>query len=546
MNICKLFCSSKFIKLFLFISNVKKFNIKFSINFASKSYRENFKLYFLVNITILFSDQQIDIEALQYIKDSHIAILLKNFPLGIHIKFEHYIEQFQKKCKSDESNLNPGINIINTNQTKSISPRIQADVKYINESFQLEKILLNNVQVWNESCRNLLVEIIINNLIKNHTNMTIKLTNYIADVIVAVFPSEIKDIYFIKDVINKSPKGKLYCKYFNTIRCMSQNGLIPAIEKEPSTSKIKLTCTIDNLQIPLEIETESENVANYLSNHDMTWPEIEEIWRKTINYRLQFMKKHNTAEIFNKWQHYTKPMGYKLVSFCYKYNFKFKILTFIKYIADTVILDERVKDCGSKIIIEKLKNTPNLSNNSKFLIIMYLLHSVLIPTSRKVTRDENGKKSYIKYVIKDSQNSIIKITETASEMEALLKKMTQKEGPIQPCILIVGTLFDPKQILIYFDTVKYMTFTILKAFDVCFKIFHVFNVEYPHESEDIWLFLQKVFYNIHNKYDKSCTLIKQISSELTSTRLGRTTWWSKTLKYSINCTLNGTTNRNCN
>ncbi len=29
----------------------------------------------------------------------------------------------------------------------------------------------------------------------------------------------------------------------------------------------------------------------------------------------------NTAEIFNKWQHYTKPMGYKLVSFCYKYNF---------------------------------------------------------------------------------------------------------------------------------------------------------------------------------------------------------------------------------
>lgn len=27
-------------------------------------------------------------------------------------------------------------------------------------------------------------------------------------------------------------------------------------------------------------------------------------------------------------------------------------------------------------------------------------------------------------------------------MEALLKKMTQKEGPIQPCILIVGTLFD--------------------------------------------------------------------------------------------------------
>lgn len=58
-------------------------------------------------------------------------------------------------------------------------------------------------------------------------------------------------IFFIKDAINKSLKVKLYCKYFNTIRCMRQNGLIPAIEKEPSTSKTKLTRTIDNLQIPL-------------------------------------------------------------------------------------------------------------------------------------------------------------------------------------------------------------------------------------------------------------------------------------------------------
>ncbi|CAH1732642.1 unnamed protein product, partial [Aphis gossypii] len=140
--------------------------------------------------TILFLDQQIDIEALQYIKDSHIAILLKNFPLRIHIKFEHYIEQFQKKCKSDESNLNP-----------------------------------------------------------------------------------------------------------------------------------------DN----------------------MTWPEIEEIWRKTINYKLQFIKKYNTAEIFNKWQHYTKPMGYKLIGIdfhkiysrysCFITKFEEASSKLIK------ILDERIKDC---------------------------------------------------------------------------------------------------------------------------------------------------------------------------------------------------------
>lgn len=87
--------------------------------------------------------------------------------------------------------------------TNLILPGI-VDSKKINERFQLDKILLNNVQgslmldyyktnsVLNLICRNLLVEIIINNFITNQTNVTIKLANYIADVIVTAFPSKIK------------------------------------------------------------------------------------------------------------------------------------------------------------------------------------------------------------------------------------------------------------------------------------------------------------------------------------------------------------------
>lgn len=74
---------------------------------------------------------------------------------------------------------------------------------------------------------------------------------------------------------------------------------------------------------------------------------------------------------------------------------------------------------------------------------MYLLHSIFIPTSRKVTLDDNGKKSYTKYSIKDSQNTFIKICETAAEMEVLIVKLGQKE-PIQPCVLVIGSLINPK------------------------------------------------------------------------------------------------------
>lgn len=144
---------------------------------------------------------------------------------------------------------------------------------------------------------------------------------------------------------------------------------------------------------------------------------------------------------------------------------------------------------------------------------MYLLHSIFIPTSKKVTHDENGKKGFIKFSIKDSKNSFIIIKPTAVEMDATLQTISNK-GPIQPCVLVIGSLMDPKQILIYFDSIKYKIFSAMKAYDMCFKIFHVFNVEYPIESNDVWLFIQTFFYNIKTIYDKSNVLIKQISVEL--------------------------------
>jgi len=105
------------------------------------------------------------------------------------------------------------------------------------------------------------------------------------------------------------------------------------------------------------------------------------------------------------------------------------------------------------------------------------------------------------------------VTSTAVEMESKLEKLAMK-GPIQPCILVVGSLLDPKQIMVFFDNIKYKMFSAVKAIDICFKIFHVFNVEYPIESNDVWLFIQTFFYNIKTKYDKTNYLIKQVINKL--------------------------------
>lgn len=73
-----------------------------------------------------------------------------------------------------------------------------------NNVFQLQNVLTNNAQgslildyynknkVLNESCRNILVETIISDIIQRDGVMTLKLENCIAEAIVGSFSTEIK------------------------------------------------------------------------------------------------------------------------------------------------------------------------------------------------------------------------------------------------------------------------------------------------------------------------------------------------------------------
>jgi hypothetical protein len=64
----------------------------------------------------------------------------------------------------------------------------------------------------------------------------------------------------------------------------------------------------------IEIEPNSEHLSKYLVDTELTWPEVEDIWIKTVNFRQYFIYGNNTKTIFDKWQHYTKLIGYKLLS----------------------------------------------------------------------------------------------------------------------------------------------------------------------------------------------------------------------------------------
>lgn len=103
----------------------------------------------------------------------------------------------------------------------------------------------------NNAIRSTLVDLIIGEIITKKIPMSVSLAESIANQIVAMFQSEMKvgliimfyifqhqhssivyycgkfkDLYFMKIGNNKNPKGKLYIKYYNSMRSLKSSGLV--------------------------------------------------------------------------------------------------------------------------------------------------------------------------------------------------------------------------------------------------------------------------------------------------------------------------------
>lgn len=64
------------------------------------------------------------------------------------------------------------------------------------------------------------------------------------------------------------------------------------------------------------------------------------------------------------------------------------------------------------------------------------------------------------------------------------------------------------------DKVLYQVSTALAAVDLCFKIFHVCDVNYPSESEYICFIIQICLYKFSTKNDKQISYVMPIINTL--------------------------------
>lgn len=83
---------------------------------------------------------------------------------------------------------------------------------------------------------------------------------------------------------------------------------------------------------------------------------------------------------------------------------------------------------------------------------------------------------------------------------------------LQPYVVIINST----EIFTVVNNIYYKLETPLKALDICFKIFFALNVHYPAESEQVWFFIQKYFYEINLKSDKSILSVQTLMNDLSN------------------------------
>jgi len=146
------------------------------------------------------------------------------------------------------------------------------------------------------------------------------------------------------------------------------------------------------------------------------------------------------------------------------------------------------------------------------------MNALLVPTSKSYEIDTvTNKRRIVKTSISDAKTSfllqVVSMNDLHVQIQLQIDNAYKKKEKVQPFICIVGADLDgTKDFYVYYFNTYYKLSNIIRALDTCFKIFQVFNLQYPIQSGLVWTFVQKFIYDIHNECDvKSSTLTSLIS-----------------------------------
>ncbi|XP_017469492.1 PREDICTED: uncharacterized protein LOC108361393 [Rhagoletis zephyria] len=271
-------------------------------------------------------------------------------------------------------------------------------------------------------------------------------------------------------------------------------------------------------------EIGTEEIVQRIKYDNLSAEEFYSTWQACANYRDNVIqqKLQNIHQIFREWPEYKKADGYRLIDldfgkmFANTRNFlccKQEILRLFLHLKKPGIL----KDSSTKFVINSISEQHLEKDETQFIFkTLWCLHGYLYPTSKVFRKTNAGKKDTCRFTIEDSQESFTFVGQTLQELDNYIEFLKQRGESIQPLILVLSETFFSKfdEFFLYLDDTKMRFTNFYRCVDVCFKSFHLFNVEYPTAISNFWTFIEAYFYNFSKSRGKTTPKINILIQEL--------------------------------
>lgn len=147
------------------------------------------------------------------------------------------------------------------------------------------------------------------------------------------------------------------------------------------------------------------------------------------------------------------------------------------------------------------------------------MNCVIQPKTRTQQGETEKKKKRI--TIKQAKDTFVlhikQICDFKTEIDKLQDRCSSSKTTLQPLIVVVGEdISNSTDFYVYFDDVKYKLTSFVSSIDLCFKIFHVFDLKYPEYCEGVWNFIHKYFFDSNgmkeNIFPNVCGLVSYLKN----------------------------------
>ncbi|XP_060857757.1 uncharacterized protein LOC132935282 [Metopolophium dirhodum] len=261
-----------------------------------------------------------------------------------------------------------------------------------------------------------------------------------------------------------------------------------------------------------------EDKLLWLKNNTEPMQTLQTFWIETIEYRQK--KKENLIELYPGLQ---RPTGYILIELDFQHLYPNKEFLLLNKIDDfKVQLIKYIDKFNFQFGVQHFNTVRELKNPSKpgndYVSILKLLPLLFQPITIRL--NNKRKKDCMPSVWRPSKveqaAAFITFIPDVGELKTLhnskIEKALQFGLTLQPYVVIVGST----EIFTVVNNIYFKLKTPLKGLDVCIKTFFSLNVHYPAESEQVWFFIQKYFYDINLKSYKNILSVQTLINDLSN------------------------------